>query len=143
MTMTPIVDRVQAALDGARTNRRKEIAPLTSRVISAMPGVIHGITRRVPGLGIADGNVGYSAPRDTADAWHMRQVWLGSVGLDPESIVVAHQVHGAGVASVSVSDAGRGARPASKSIAQADALVTHAVGVLLMTLHADCMAILR
>jgi polyphenol oxidase len=142
MTVTPIGDRALAAPDGARTNRREETAPLTSEMLSAVPGVIHGITRRVPGLGIADGNVGYSAPRDTADAWQMRQVWLGLVGLDPETIVVAHQVHRAGVASVSASDAGRGARPTSKSIAQADALVTNDVGVVLMTLHADCMAIL-
>src|SRR5829696_2311310 len=142
MTVIRTFDRVHAAPDCARTNRSEEIAPLTSQILSAMPGVIHGITRRVPGLGSADGNVGYSAPRDTADAWQMRQVWLGSVGLDPESIVVAHQVHGAGVATVSASDAGWGARPASKSIAQADALVTNNVGVVLMTLHADCMAIL-
>jgi YfiH family protein len=72
----------------------------------------------------------------------MRQAWLESVGLDSEAIVVAHQVHGAGIANVSASDAGRGARPGSRSIAQADALVTHEVGVVLMTLHADCMAIL-
>src|SRR5215204_885053 len=119
MTVIPTVGRAQAPPEGATADMAQAVTPLTSAMLSAVPGVIHGITRRVPGLGLADGNVGYSAPRDTADAWRMRQVWLGSVGLDPETIVVAHQVHGAGIASVSTSDAGRGALPASKSIGQA------------------------
>ena len=141
MTVVAPFNQTGTAADTTGWETTPPIQPLRSAVLSAVPGVIHGITRRVPGLGTADGNVGYSAPRDTADGWQMRQVWLGSVGLDPESIVVAHQVHGAGVAIVSASDAGKGARPGSRSIGQADALITDAPGVAIMTLHADCMAI--
>lgn len=113
-----------------------------SAMLADVPGVIHGITRRVPGAGIADGNVGYSVPRDRQDAWRMRNAWLGAAGLGPDRIVVAHQVHGADVLAVAGSDAGRGADPDSSPIARADGLVTDAPGPVLTTLHADCMPIL-
>lgn len=110
--------------------------------LSAIPGVVHGITRRVAGAGVADGNVGYSAPRDRADAWRMRQAWMLAAGLEAERIVVAYQVHEDGVAVVGRSDAGRGADPETRPIGQADSLVSTEAGVVLMTLHADCMPIL-
>jgi YfiH family protein len=113
-----------------------------SSLLSKIPGVVHGVTRRVSRLGLADGNVGYSAPRDRDDAWSMRQLWLRAAGLDAENIVVAYQMHGAAVAVVSAADAGTGADPNRRPIGQADALVTAECGVVPMTLHADCMAIL-
>ena len=63
-------------------------------LISAIPWVRHGITRRVRGLGLADGNVGYTAPRDEADAWEMRQRWARAIGIDPSDLVRVRQVHG-------------------------------------------------
>jgi polyphenol oxidase len=115
---------------------------LESRLLSALPGVIHGITRRIPGLGLADGNVGYGAPRDREDAWRMRWLWCRSIGADAADLVTVHQTHGCAVAAVTRSDAGRGARPGSDAVAEADALITAETGVILMTLHADCLPIL-
>lgn len=113
-----------------------------SALLAEVPGVVHGITRRVPGAGMADGNVGYSTPRDRADAWRMRRAWLGAARLNAERIVVAYQVHGADVAVVGANSAGRGSDPDSTPIARADGLVTGTSGPVLMTLHADCMPIL-
>jgi YfiH family protein len=113
-----------------------------SPLLSAVPGISHGLTCRVAGLGRADGNVGYSPPRDAEDAWAMRQVWCEAIGVDPERLATAGQVHGADVLRVSVRDAGKGARPGSGRVGLADALIADEPGVVLMTLHADCLPIL-
>ena len=113
-----------------------------SEMLSTIPGVAHGVTRRVEGLGRAHGNVGFSAPRDREDAWAMRQRWCSALGLAPESLVTLGQVHGSVVHVVAAADAGRGGRPGSSQIGLGDALVTNEVGPVLMTLHADCQPIL-
>lgn len=107
-----------------------------------MPGIAHGVTARVSGLGAADGNVGYSPPRDIEDAWAMRQAWAAAAAIRAETLVVGRQVHGNDVLMADASHAGRGARPGSEPIGFADALVASEPGVALMTLHADCLPIL-
>ncbi len=113
-----------------------------SRLLATLPGIVHGLTGRVPGLGDADGNVGYSPPRDGNDAWEMRQKWSAAIGVDPESIVTAGQVHGTTVLHVTAAQAGRGGRPRTPRLGLADALITDEPGLALMTLHADCVPIL-
>ncbi len=113
-----------------------------SRLLSTVPGIAHGITRRVVGLGVAEGNVGYGAPRDRSDAWRMRDAWCRAIGLAAANIVTVHQTHGCEVVVATRADAGRGARPGSQPLAEADALITAESGVALMTLHADCLALL-
>jgi polyphenol oxidase len=115
---------------------------LRSAQIAAVPGVVHGITGRRAGLGRADGNVGYSAPRDRVDAWAMRQAWAQAAGIDAEQIVCVYQTHGRDVYVASRADAGSGARPEVPLPAEADAIVVGEPGVVAMTLHADCMPIL-
>lgn len=102
----------------------------------------HGVTRRVRGAGSADGNVGYSAPRDREDAWRMRRAWMKAAELDANDIVVAYQTHGSDVIRVGAEDLGKGADPESRPIGHADGLITNQPGPVLMTLHADCMPIL-
>jgi YfiH family protein len=113
-----------------------------SRLISAIPWVRHGITRRVPGLGIADGNVGYTAPRDEADAWEMRQCWARAMGIDPSDLVRVRQVHGTDVRVATVQDTERGTHPDAGEAPIGDAMITAEANVALMTLHADCLAML-
>lgn len=117
-------------------------APLRSGMLSAVPGVVHGLTYRVPGLGAADGNVGYGSPRDKTDAWEMRRIWCRAIGVDPHRIVTMGQVHGRDVLRVTADHAGSGATPSSSHAGFADALITDAPDVVLMTLHADCQPIL-
>lgn len=113
-----------------------------SRLLSALTDVAHGITRRVAGFGAADGNVGYGAPRDRQDAWRMRDAWCRAIGLDAANIVTVHQIHGRDALVATGADAGRGARPGSAPLGEADALISAEAGVVLMTLHADCLAML-
>ena len=115
---------------------------LRSRLLSAIPFVGHGITRRVPGIGLAEGNVGYGAPRDREDAWQMRLAWCDTIGLEARNLVTVHQTHGDTVAVATRGDAGRGAKPGSDPLAEADAIISADLGVALMTLHADCLPIL-
>ena len=62
-----------------RTATTIDITPMRSELLSGVPGVIHGLTHRVAGMGKADGNVGYSTPRDKDDAWAMRQAWAEAI----------------------------------------------------------------
>jgi YfiH family protein len=130
---------------GSAPDTAVEVRPddlLRSPLLSAFSGLAHGITRRIPGLGVAEGNIGYSGPRDKADAWHMRVQWCRAAGIDPATLVTVHQVHGATVRVATAADAGHGAQPGSGTLGQADAIITRESGVALMTLHADCMPIL-
>lgn len=113
-----------------------------SQLLSTYPNVIHGLTGRVSGLGLADGNIGFGVPRDPADAWLMRQKWCEVIGLDPSTLVTVRQVHGADVVRARRTDAGRGAAPKSEPLGYADAIITEEPGVALMTLHADCLPVL-
>jgi YfiH family protein len=115
--------------------------PWRSELLASLPGVTHAVTRRVVGMGAADGNVGFGAPRDRADAWAMRQHWCAAAGLDPGHLVTLGQVHGTEVHLVTAVDAGRGAAPGSSQIGLGDALITNTPGPILMTLHADCQPI--
>lgn len=115
--------------------------PWRSELLSSLPGVTHGVTRRVEGMGLAAGNIGFGAPRDRADAWAMRQQWCAVAGLHPDRLITLGQVHGAEVHVAAAADAGRGATPGSSQIGLGDALATDAVGPVLMTLHADCQPI--
>lgn len=127
---------------GTRTVSDGDPVPLRSQLLDSIPGVLHGLTYRVPGLGKADGNVGYGSPRDKADAWAMRRLWCRTLGIDPHWIVTMGQVHGADVIRVTGADSGRGATPGSSHVGFADALITDASCVVLTTLHADCQPVL-
>lgn len=118
------------------------VIPWQSALLSTLPGIVHVVTQRVPGMGLADGNVAYSSPRDKADAWAMRQRWCAAVGLDADHLVTLGQVHGAEVHIAGRGDAGRGAQPGSGQIGRGDVLATCDSGPVLMTLHADCQPLL-
>jgi YfiH family protein len=118
------------------------VVPWRSELLSSIPGVSHGLTRRVEGLGRAHGNIGFSAPRDREDAWAMRQHWCAALGVVPEHLVTLGQIHGRDVHIVRNAHAGHGARPGSAQIGLGDALVTNQAGPVLMTLHADCQPVL-
>lgn len=123
-------------------NVAAEPAIWQSDLLATIPRVRHAVTGRASGLGLADGNIGFSPPRDKADAWAMREHWCGLAGLDARQLVTLGQIHGAVVHRVRREDAGRGAQPGSQQIGLGDALITNEPGAVLMTLHADCQALL-
>ena len=119
-----------------------ELPVLRSSLLSSVPGIVHGFTRRVPGLGRADANVGYSPPRDAEDAWRMRRAWAAAIGVDADRLVTAGQVHGGAVLRAAPADAGLGARPGSGRLGLGDALIADEPGPVLWSLHADCLPLL-
>jgi YfiH family protein len=119
-----------------------EVRPLQGTQIGRLPFVRHGITRRVPGMGDADGNISYSEPRDPIDAWKMRQFWCEQLNIDPATLVTAHQVHGNSVGVVSRGSAGTGSAPGSGLFGKYDSLVTNEANVAVMMTHADCLAVI-
>lgn len=119
-----------------------EPQPLRSALLERIPGIVHGLTYRVPGMGRAEGNIGYSGGRDKDDAWAMRHLWAEAIGFDIGLMVNVGQVHGNEVIRAYAEDAGRGAAPGTPVIGYADALVTDAPNVFLSTMHADCQPIL-
>ncbi|MBA3336927.1 MAG: peptidoglycan editing factor PgeF [Chloroflexia bacterium] len=134
MSVSNNTRNVEATLENAM--------PLQSSMLLEISQIAHGFTRRQLNLGIAEGNVGYGAPRDKLDGWEMRQRWCKSIEVDPDHIVTVHQVHGRQVMQVGFEHGGLGARPESQPAGVADALITDAPELVLMTLHADCLPIL-
>jgi YfiH family protein len=124
------------------TINKPRLTPLRSQLLSSVPGVIHGLTHRVEGMGKADGNVGYSGERDREDAWEMRQQWCEAIGVEPARMVLVGQVHGNAVLEAQPDHAGAGAAPGSAQVGYADALMTDHAELVLTTLHADCLPIL-
>lgn len=119
-----------------------DIRPLRSAAIGRLPFVRHGITGRIPGMGRADGNISYSEPRDPVDAWEMRQLWCERMGIDPATLVTAHQVHGNAVGIVPRAKAGTGSAPGTGLFGKFDSLVTNEPNVAVMMTHADCLAVI-
>jgi YfiH family protein len=115
---------------------------LRSRLLCEVPGVVHGLTGRVAGLGKADGNVGLGAPRDRDDARRMRNLWCTAIGVDAASLVTVHQLHGADVVVATRDSVASGDEARFRPLGAADAIVTAEAGLPLMTLHADCLPIL-
>lgn len=93
-------------------------------------------------MGAAEGNVGDTAPRDPDDAWKMRQAWSAAIGIDAERIVRTGQVHENKVFVVETHHAGMGRRRDTPTPGQADAMISKAVNVPIMTLAADCLPLL-
>lgn len=116
--------------------------PLRSQLLSGVSGIVHGVTHRVEGMGRADGNVSYSAPRDRDDAWEMRQCWSDAIGLDAGKLVLTGLVHGADVLEITPDRAGAGSSPDRESAGIADALITNHPDIAITVTHADCLSIL-
>jgi len=124
------------------TALRERIMPLRSELLSSVPGVVHGLTHRVAGMGKADGNIGLGSPRDKQDAWEMRRQWCEAIGVDAERMVLVGQVHGNDVFHAHAEHAGAGASPGSTQAGYADALITDEPDLVLTILTADCLPIL-
>lgn len=124
------------------TDSTTRLRPARSALLAGVAGIAHGVSHRVAGLGVADGNIGLGSPRDKADAWAMRQLWAEAIGVDPETIVTSGQVHGTNILRIAAADAGKGSREGFPQVSIGDGLMTDAPGVTLLTLHADCQPIL-
>jgi len=107
-------------------------------------GVDAAVTAR--GGGVSSGpyatlNLSLSVGDDPARVLENRRRLAAALGARPADFVFARQVHGAGVRIVGEADRGSGAFSLDDAIADTDALVTTAPGVVLAILTADCVPI--
>lgn len=117
-------------------------ALVTSPLLTGHPSIRHGVTGRLPGVEPAEGNIGYTAPRDPEAAWLERQRWSRAAGIDPDALTTVHQVHGRDVIAIGIDDRGNAAPRDARPRGRADGLITATPGVAVMTLHADCLPII-
>lgn len=108
------------------------VAPAVLVGVPEDPAVLVAFTGRAAGnLSLVVGDVDDTIAR--------REAALDALGARLDDLVVAEQVHGAGVATVDRRAAGRGARSAEDVVSGVDALVTSEDGVALAALAADCV----
>jgi polyphenol oxidase len=108
---------------------------LCSSSLDALPGVVHGFTKRFGGVSIGQYsslNLGFHVGDNRESVVTNREIVLNAVGFKPENLVTAEQVHGSGVAI---------ARGCVGHISGVDALVTDISGLLLLLLFADCVPV--
>jgi YfiH family protein len=108
-------------------------------------GLIHGISTRLHGysdhpfnslnLGLHTGDIRETVLRN-------RYLFANAVGINPEAVVTAQQVHEDTITVVTASDKGLGAKDYSKAYSSTDALITAETGVPLMLFFADCVPVL-
>jgi YfiH family protein len=111
---------------------------LTLGPFDELPGVRHAFFTRRGGVSsglYASLNAGYGTDDDPAKVARNRALAMESLGLGPDALVTAYQVHGTAVAVVDA-PLKRGRAP------RADGLVTQRPGLALGMLTADCAAVL-
>jgi len=115
--------------------------------ISIAPGIRAAFTVRAGGISLPPFdslNLGLHVGDDPAAVVENRRRALRALhpALDIDDLVVAEQVHGAGVHVVAIGDRGRGARSLADAIPATDAMVTSAPRTCLAVLVADCVPVL-
>lgn len=86
-------------------------------------------------------NLAFHVGDDPARVAANRRMVCAAMGIPPEALVVASQVHGSRVAVVDARCRGRGALEGDTAIEAADAMVTRTPGLCLLVLTADCVPI--
>ena len=122
---------------------QKGLVYLTADGFDAAGGVAHGFSTRLGGVseGIyASLNLGMNRGDDPAKVEENYRRFCAAIGVEPERIVCASQVHGNTVRTVTSADLGIGLDEAEPW--QADGLVTDIPGVVLTVFTADCLPIL-
>ncbi len=114
---------------------------IQSQIFNLFPELIHGFSLaarngRSPGTGNMSLNKG---PRE--EVLDNRKQFCLQLGIRPQSIVMADQVHSDRVFVVGRADEGKGALTLSSPLGEGDALCTREVDLPLSVLVADCAAV--
>jgi polyphenol oxidase len=105
-----------------------------SDLLAEQPGLIHAMT-------LSDRNMSLTSGGPAAAAVEQRRGLCGVLGLPFEQLTVAQQVHGCEVVPVDDALAGRGRADHGEAIGYVDGLHTQAVRRPLLSLSADCPAV--
>ena len=107
--------------------------------------VTHAMTARAGGTSrgvYASFNAALHVGDDAAAVTANRRLLAEALGLQPERICTAEQVHGDTIRRVQASDAGRGAFAYADAFPATDALMTDVPGLPLLMCFADCVPVL-
>lgn len=110
----------------------------------AEQGLLHGFSDRTGGVSrgpYESLNLGLHVGDDAVNVLENRRRLCAAVGVDPGSLVVGEQIHGAHVAVATEDDKGRGAFSLDDVVPGVDALITDEPGVVLFALYADCVPV--
>ena len=114
-----------------------EIAPLTSPLLSALPGLRHGFFTRRGGVSerlYASLNVGRGSRDDPAAVEENRRRAAEALGAGPDTLLTGYQIHSATALTVTA--------PWGAERPEGDAVVTAAPGLMCGALSADCAPVL-
>ncbi|MHB8158282.1 MAG: polyphenol oxidase family protein, partial [Desulfocucumaceae bacterium] len=107
--------------------------------------VKHAFTTRHGGVsrgGFGSLNLAMHVGDDQGAVLENRKRICSVLGVDPEDMVVGHQVHGDSVCLVTRDHRGRGALDLQDAIPETDALITNCPGLLLSSYYADCVPVM-
>jgi YfiH family protein len=130
------------APDLSGTGLYREGGLLRLDALASYPELLHGIsTRHAPdgddwNLSARRGSPQH--PPHPTTALRNREKLAALLGVTLDSMVACHQVHGTQVAPITAVEAGRGTRPDTPSMDDADAMVTNTPGITMVVLSADC-----
>ena len=105
---------------------------LKSEILSAVPGIVHGISTKPGGKPPFYNNLSISVADDKENIRQNRALFFGSLGITEQKLVHANQVHGANITRVS----NPGLYP------ETDALITNTPDIYLVISIADCMPVM-
>ena len=108
-------------------------------------GLVHGISTRLHGRSQAPYhslNLGLHTGDERDSVLANRCLFAQAVGIRPESVVTAQQVHEDTVAVVQSQDSGTGLKEYPRVFSATDALATAETGIPLMLYYADCVPVL-
>jgi YfiH family protein len=120
----------------SETPRRPEMRRLPGISVPHALTLRRGGTSRHPHASL---DLGLHVGDDPERVRENRRRVAAALGLDPDHLTFAEQVHGAAVAIVGAAERGRGARRHEDALPGVDALVTATPGVPLAVLAADCL----
>lgn len=107
-------------------------------------GLPHVVTTRLAGASEAPydrANLGFGVDDSPRAVIGNRQSAIARIGLKLDDLAVGYQVHGDRIAEVGSADRGRGARDRATSLPETDSMLTRTPGVGLLTMIADCSAL--
>ena len=105
----------------------------------------HGVSGRLGGMSqhpFQSLNLGLHTGDKDEDVVANRQLFCHAIGINPDHIVTAQQLHSDNIKVITAEDVGKGAKSYDEAIPNTDALITNVSGLPLMLLFADCVPVL-
>lgn len=121
------------------------VAVYQSELLTNSETVVHAVSTRQGGVSGGPWhslNLAAHVGDVVEDVVENRRRFCLGLGIDPNTLVTAKQVHGDRVHLVTIADAGFGAKEYDTALDDTDALITNVPGIGLATFYADCVPLM-